>query len=85
MSITKDLLEILVCPETKQDLTLADEAFVAKLNKKISDGGLKNRSGEAVKESVSGALIRFDKKYLYLIREDIPIMLIDEAISMEQL
>ena len=57
--------------------------MVAKVNEKIRAGGLKNRGGENVTEAIDGGLIREDKKYLYLIRNDIPIMLIDKAISME--
>lgn len=85
MAISEKLLEILVCPETKQDLTLADKKTIDVLNEKIQKGILKNRVGETVKEKVNGALIRKDNKYLYLIREDIPIMLIDEAISTDEL
>jgi uncharacterized protein len=85
MAISKDLLDILVCPETKQDLALAETSLVETLNKKISEGKLKNRVGEKVDGKITGALIRKDNKFLYLIREDIPIMLIDEAISMDQI
>ena len=42
-----------------------------------------NRGGEAVKEHLDGGLVREDRKFLYPIREDIPIMLIDEAIPFE--
>jgi len=85
MAISKDLLDILVCPETKQSLSLADDKLLNSINNKIKNGKLKNRSGENVKESVDGALLRNDKQFIYLIREDIPIMLIDEAVSMDQI
>ena len=75
------LLEILCCPETKQDVVLASSALVEELNRRIEAGTLKNRAGEAVKEKMEAGLLRADKKFLYPIREDIPIMLIDEAIS----
>jgi uncharacterized protein YbaR (Trm112 family) len=78
--VDKELLDILCCPETKQDLTLLDAAAVEKINKQIKAGTLKNRAGEIVRETIDAALLREDKKYLYAIREDIPIMLIDEAI-----
>ena len=79
--VDKELLDILCCPETKQNVTLLDEENVKIINGKIKAGELKNRGGEAVKELIDGALIREDRKYFYPIREDIPIMLIDEAIE----
>lgn len=78
--VDKELLDILCCPETKQDLTLVNETVVSKINQRIKEGTLKNRAGEAIKEPIEAGLLREDRKYLYAIREDIPIMLIDEAI-----
>ena len=83
--IDKELLDILVCPETKEPVSLAEEALVAKVNDKIKAGALITRGGEKVTEPISGALIREDGQYLYMIREDIPIMLIDQAIPTAQL
>jgi uncharacterized protein YbaR (Trm112 family) len=82
MAIAKELLDILVCPETHQPLELADDGFVARLNERISKGELKNRKGDKVTEPANGALIRKDRQFVYLIQDDIPIMLVDEAIPM---
>jgi uncharacterized protein YbaR (Trm112 family) len=81
--VEKELLEILCCPETKQDLTLVQATVVARLNQLIKEGKLKNRAGETIKEPMDAGLLREDRKYLYMIREDIPIMLIDEAIPFD--
>lgn len=81
--VDKELLDILCCPETKQDLTLADQKTIEVINKQIQQGTLKNRGGETVKETIDAGLVREDRKYLYPIREDIPIMLIDEAIPFD--
>lgn len=78
--VDKKLLDILCCPETKQDLELIEEGTVKKINEAIAAGAVKNRGGEKVSEKIDAGLLREDKKYLYPIREDIPIMLIDEAI-----
>ncbi|MBN1129736.1 MAG: hypothetical protein JXA71_12150 [Chitinispirillaceae bacterium] len=78
--IEKELLEILCCPETKQDLTLIQGPVITKLNEMIKEGRLKNRAGETIREPMDAGLLREDGKYLYMIRENIPIMLIDEAI-----
>ena len=83
MPINEKLLEILVCPEDKSSLHLADNAMIENINNKISKGELSNRAGKQVVEKIEGGLIREDGKYLYPIREDIPIMLIDEAIPLK--
>ena len=82
--VDKELLDILCCPETKQDVALVDEKMITKINQKIKKGEVKNRGGETVKETIDAGLLREDRKYLYPIREDIPIMLIDEAIPFEE-
>ena len=83
VNIDKDLLAILCCPDTKQDVSLADEALIAKLNEAVSRGKLKNKSNKPITESLDGGLIRGDRKILYPIREDIPVMLIEEGIPLE--
>ena len=83
--VDAELLAILVCPENKTAVTLADDALVARINAKIAEGALKYRNGEAVGEPIDAGLLREDGAYLYAIRDDIPVMLIDESIPMEQL
>ena len=82
MPIQKELLDILCCPETKEPVTLIDESLVEKINDAIRSGVIRYRNGEAVTEIIDSGLLREDKKYLYPIRNDIPIMLIEEAIDM---
>jgi len=85
MAIDQQLLDILACPETKEPVALADDVLIARLNAAIEAGTLKNRVGENVSERIDGGLVRQDQKYLYPIRDDIPIMLIDEGIPLEGL
>jgi uncharacterized protein len=82
--ISQDLLDILCCPETKEDVSLIDRGLIDKINAKIEAGGVKNRAGQPSTEKIDGGLLRKDGKFVYPIREDIPIMLIDEALPMEQ-
>lgn len=82
MAIDQQLLDILACPETKEPVALAEDALIDKLNAAIDTGTLCNRAGEKITERIDGGLIREDKKYLYPIRDDIPIMLIDEGIPL---
>ena len=81
--IDDELLEILVCPETKEPVSLADEALIDRLNARIEDGQVKNRGGQVVEKRIEGGLVRADGVYLYPIEQGIPVMLIDEAIPLQ--
>ena len=81
--VDQKLLDILCCPETKQDVTLVSSDVIKKINAKIKDGTVKNRAGDIVKDPIDAGLLREDRKFLYPIREDIPIMLIDEALPFD--
>jgi uncharacterized protein YbaR (Trm112 family) len=83
MSISKELLDILVCPETKQPLRLAEPSLLDGLNERIRQGQVVNRHGDPVTEPIDGGLVREDGRYLYPIRDEIPIMLIDEALPLQ--
>jgi uncharacterized protein len=82
--IDKDLLAILCCPETKLDVSLADDSLIRKLNEAVGRGVLKNKAKKPVTEPLDGGLIRSDRKILYPIREDIPVMLIEEGIPLDE-
>ena len=83
--VDPELLEILVCPETHQPVRPAGAELLDRLNEAIRSGRVANRGGTAVSEPIDEALIREDDKILYPVREDIPIMLIDEAIELDTL
>ncbi len=78
--IDPELLKIMCCPETHQSISLAEPSIVAKLNEQITTGQVRNRGGKVIQEKIEGGLVREDNKYVYPIRQDIPIMLIDEAL-----
>lgn len=81
--IEPQLLEILRCPETRQELRLAEPALIDRLNGRIAAGALRNRAGQPLKEKLQGGLVRADGKFLYPIRRDIPVMLIEAALPLE--
>ena len=85
VKVDQDLLAILCCPETNLDVTLADDALISKMNDAVSRGVLKNKAQKPVTEPLDGGLIRADRKILYPIREDIPVMLIEEGIPLDQI
>ncbi len=80
--VDAELLEILACPEDKTPVRLAEQSELDALNQRIRAGGVTNRGGEAVSEEITEGLIREDGEYLYQVRDDIPIMLIDEAVPL---
>ena len=81
--IDKELLDILACPETKEPVHLAAQEMIDELNARIEKGEVKNRAGKQVEKKIDGGLVREDGAYLYPIEDDIPIMLIDEAIPLK--
>jgi len=83
MSINNELLAILCCPETKQPVHVADEATVTRLNEAVARGSLKNKGKKPVTDPLDGGLIRADNKILYPVRENIPVMLIEEGIPLD--
>ncbi|NGZ60498.1 MAG: hypothetical protein CV081_08345 [Nitrospira sp. LK265] len=85
VSIDKELLAILCCPDTKQAVSLAEESLLQKLNAAVARGGVTNLGKRPVSEELDGGLIRADQKILYPIRDNIPVMLIEEGIPLEQI
>jgi uncharacterized protein YbaR (Trm112 family) len=83
--VDPELLEILVCPETHQPVRPAGAELLDRLNEAIQSASVTNRGGAKVTVPVEEGLVREDDKILYPVREDIPIMLIDEAIELEKL
>jgi uncharacterized protein len=83
--VDPELLEILVCPETKSPVRLADDALLDRINRAVEDGRLMTREGKQVEGRLEGGLVREDGRVLYPIRDGIPVMLIDEAIPLDSL
>ena len=83
--VDPELLEILVCPETKEPVRLADSTLLERVNRAIRAGTLKNRGGEDVHDVVEEGLVREDDQVLYPVRDDIPVMLINESIPLGEL
>ena len=85
LALDPELLKILVCPENKKPVALADAALIERLNRAIEAGRVSNRSGQKVAEKVGGGLVRSDGAWLYPVREGIPVMLIEEAIAVNEI
>ena len=83
MAIDPELLEVLVCPETREPVTLADTALIDEINQRIKAGAVKNHAGEPVTTALDAGLVREDRKCVYIVEDDIPNMLIDERIDLD--
>ena len=82
--ISQDFVAMLRCPESRQTLELASATLVERLNKAIQDGKLRNVGGQTVERRLDGALQRSDGQVAYPIIDDIPILLMDDGIPLEQ-
>jgi len=82
MPVSQELLEILVCPETRQPVSEAGNDLIARLNGEIEAGNLRNRGGDAVGQAIEEGLLREDGKVLYPVEDGIPVMLIEESIEL---
>lgn len=83
--LDQDLLDILVCPETHQPVTVADSEVLARVNAAVADGRAATRGGEPVAEPMDAGLLREDGQVLYPVRQGIPIMLVDESVDISAL
>ncbi len=81
--IQQELIDILCCPETKQDLALVSETALAEINEKIKNQSLNFKNGEKVQDKLESALIRKDEIVVYPVKEGIPVLLIDEGIVLK--
>ena len=85
MMISPEILEMLVCPATKQKVFLAEESLIRTINQKIEEENLQNFGKQPVQSLMEGGIIREDQKVFYPIRNGIPMMSVEEAISIENL
>jgi uncharacterized protein YbaR (Trm112 family) len=76
----RKLLDLLVCPATRQPLALLDKPGLEALNAAIAAGGVTREDGAPQTEAVREALITRDRKTLYRIDDGIPVLLIEEGI-----
>ncbi len=82
MSVNPELLEILVCPETRQPVKLAAPEVIEALGQQVEAGTLRNRGGQKVSQKITEGLVREDGKILYPVDDGIPVMLIEESIEL---
>ena len=81
--IPDDFLALLRCPATGQSLAWADAELLAQANSRLLSAGGQGRAAwdaSIQQEPVAAALVRADRKVLYPVRGDIPVLLVDAAV-----
>ena len=84
MNLSANFVGLLRCPATGQPLDFADENLLAQLNSRrlVGKEALPGGQEPAMPETIMAALIRADGKLLYPIRNEIPVLLLEEAIPL---
>jgi len=82
LTVDPELVEILVCPETRRAVRVASAEELARANAGVRDGTLRNRGGARVEHELAAALIREDGRVLFPVEDGIPSMLIEESIPL---
>ena len=83
-TMDRKLLDLLVCPVTRQPLALLDGRGLQALNDAIQAGGVVRGDGSAQTQSVQAALVTRDRKTVYRIDDGIPVLLAEDAIATAQ-
>jgi uncharacterized protein YbaR (Trm112 family) len=81
----RKLLDILVCPMTRQPLAMLENKTLDALNQAVHAGQLKRQSGQAQTQPLKAGLITRDHKTVYRIDDGIPVLLAEESISTAQI
>jgi uncharacterized protein YbaR (Trm112 family) len=82
--LSAEFLAMLRCPEDHSSLSPAEPALAARLNEAVAAGRLKNRAGQKVEKRLDGVLLRADGQVAYPIIDEIPILLVDEGILVNE-
>jgi len=72
-----------VCPETRQSMSVAGDDVIARLRAEIESATLRNRGGETVAGELTAGFIREDGKVLYPVLDDVPVLLVEGSIELE--
>jgi len=80
----RKLLDLLVCPATRQPLALLGAPGLAALNAAASAGTLQRVDGSPQSEPLREALVTRDQRLAYRIDDGIPVLLVEEGIATGQ-
>lgn len=81
----RKLLDLIVCPTTRQPLAPLDSRALDALNAAIAAGGVARADGSLQTDRVGEALVTQDRSLVYRVDDGIPVLLGEEAIATAQL
>ncbi len=80
----RKLLDILVCPASRQPLAMLEPGGLDALNRAIAAGGLMRVDDSPQSEPLREALVTRDRRIVYRIDDGIPVLLVEEGIATGQ-
>jgi uncharacterized protein YbaR (Trm112 family) len=83
-AMDRKLLDILVCPASRQPLSLLDKAGLSALNRGIAAGTVRRNDDAPQSEPLQEALVTQDRRTVYRIDDGIPVLLVEEGIATGQ-
>ena len=83
-AMDRKLLDILVCPSTRQPLSMLEPAGLDALNRAIAAGSASHADDSRPGGPLREALVTRDRKTVYRVDDGIPVLLADEAIATAQ-
>lgn len=80
----RKLLDLLVCPATRQPLALLERAGLDALNDAIAAGTVQRDDATPQAEPLREALVTRDRKTVYRVEDGIPVLLVEEGLATSQ-
>ncbi len=80
----RKLLDLLVCPTTRQPLLPLDGRGLQAVNAAIAQGGVVRGGGQAQTQALREALVTRDRKLVYIVDDGIPLLDSENVIATAQ-
>ena len=80
----RKLLDILVCPATRQSLSMLETAGLEALNRAIGEGRVKRNDDGVQADALREALVTRDRKTVYRVDDGMPVLLVEDGIATAQ-
>ncbi|MCO6454713.1 MAG: Trm112 family protein [Pirellulaceae bacterium] len=85
MPVSDELLQMLRCPVELSPLRAADAELLARVNRAIDQQLVRDRVGQLVTARLDEGLVNHSGGLLYPVVDEIPSLIADEAIPLDQL
>ncbi len=81
---SSSLIQMIRCPVTKSDLTVASQQLMSRLNERIASRELLNQLGQVVEVPIESGFVNQDESLLLPVRGGIVILIADQAIPLDK-